>query len=43
VASGWPENPLTLAWLRDRAVNDPDEFVRRAAEQVANELDALRA
>jgi hypothetical protein len=37
VASGWPEDPRTLAWLRDLVVEDPAEVVRRAAvEAVAS-------
>lgn len=39
MASGWPDDPQTLDWLRDRAVDDPDRGVRRVAEEAANELD----
>jgi hypothetical protein len=35
IATGWPGDPATLAWLRDRATGDSDDTVRQAAVQAA--------
>ncbi|GAB2577436.1 hypothetical protein Aab01nite_11690 [Paractinoplanes abujensis] len=31
IASGWPGDPETLLWLRERITDDADEYVRQAA------------
>jgi hypothetical protein len=36
LAEGWPDDPQILELLRDRAVNDPDNYAREAAR------DAIR-
>jgi HEAT repeat protein len=31
IAEGWKEDPDTLPWLKDRALQDEDQYIRQAA------------
>jgi hypothetical protein len=39
IAAGWPTDPGTLPWLRDRATADTDEGVRQAGVQAITRIE----
>jgi len=42
LARGWKDDPEILEILRDRFANDPDEKVRKFAEEQLEKLDKLK-